>query len=59
MQTGDNIVILEGAKMPFVIRQVGEDFLLVGPCYVEGISNGEPAAMARSGQMRVDDIRFI
>jgi hypothetical protein len=31
-------------------------FVLVGPSYVEGFSDGEPAAMARRGELPVEDI---
>jgi hypothetical protein len=59
MKAGDHIVVLEGAKMPFVVREVEENFLLVGTCYVEGISDGEPAAMARREEIQVNDIRLV
>jgi hypothetical protein len=59
IEAGDHVVVLEGAKMPFVVRKVGDNFLLVGTCYVEGISDGEPAAMARRGELQVDEIRLV
>jgi hypothetical protein len=55
MHVGDRVVF-EGAKMPFVVRNTGERFVVVGPCYVEGLSNGEPAAVARRGELPVEDI---
>lgn len=61
IQPGDQIVVFDGAKMPFVVRAVddGERFNLLGPCYVEGLSDGEPAAMARKGEAEVFDIQLI
>lgn len=56
MRPGDRIAVFDGAKMPFVVREIGEIFLLIGPCYVEGLSNGEPAASARSGEVNIADI---
>jgi hypothetical protein len=56
MTLGDRVVVFDGAKMPFIVRQGRGGFVLVGPCYVEGLSNGEPAAMARRGEVTVDDI---
>lgn len=38
---GDEIVIFSGGKVPFVIRAEGNNFKLVGPCYVHGIMDGE------------------
>ncbi|PVH75711.1 HET-domain-containing protein [Cadophora sp. DSE1049] len=43
MQVGDLVVVLLGAKVPFVLRKAGETgrLLLVGECYVHGIMRGE------------------
>jgi hypothetical protein len=38
---GDEIVILSGCRLPFVLRATGDKFKLVGPCYVHGIMDGE------------------
>ena len=35
---GDILVILEGGIDPFVLRQHGEEYQLLGECYVYGIS---------------------
>lgn len=48
-EVGDQVWILHGGKMPFVVRQAtGEgcsinDFIFVGPSYVDGIMQGEAA----------------
>lgn len=41
VQHGDQICILLGYRTPFVIRQHGDDWLLVGQCYIENIMQGE------------------
>jgi hypothetical protein len=56
MRVGDKVAVLDGAKMPFLLRNRVGCFVLVGPCYVEGYSDGEPAAMARRGEVPVEDI---
>ncbi|KAM0351775.1 hypothetical protein ACHAPU_002287 [Fusarium lateritium] len=40
---GDRIVILAGGEAPFLVRRhsLGEDYRLVGSCYVHGMMNGE------------------
>jgi hypothetical protein len=59
MRVGDKVAVLDGAKMPFLLRDMVGRFVLVGPCYVEGHSDGEPAAMARRGEVPVEDILII
>jgi len=56
MAIGNRIVVLDGAKMPFVMRNTWKSVVLVGPCYIEGLSDGEPAGMARRGEALVEDI---
>jgi hypothetical protein len=58
MAAGDRVVVFEGAKMPFIVRKSDRGFVLVGPCYAEGLSNGEPAAMARRGEVSVEVIQL-
>ena len=39
---GDEICVISGSHIPFVVRrQSGDDFQLVGECYVHGTMNGE------------------
>jgi hypothetical protein len=41
-KVGDVICIFQGGPVPFVLRQLGGDeYLLVGECYVHGIMDGE------------------
>ncbi|KAF4335796.1 het-domain protein [Fusarium beomiforme] len=40
-QRGDQICILQGALVPFVLRPCGDGYILVGDCYVHGMMLGE------------------
>jgi hypothetical protein len=42
VQTGDEVFILQGGKMPFIFREEGlETHRLMGPCYLYGAMAGE------------------
>lgn len=47
-KNGDKICILKGFGVPFVSRQVGEQHVLVGDSYVQGIMMGEAFAKNES-----------
>ena len=38
---GDQVFLLIGSDLPFILRPVSNEFELVGPCYVHGIMYGE------------------
>jgi hypothetical protein len=40
-QVGDVVAIMKGGCVPFVLRESGEKWRLVGECYVHGIMKGE------------------
>ncbi|KAM0541958.1 hypothetical protein ACHAPJ_013020 [Fusarium lateritium] len=40
-QPGDRIVLLQGARTPYVLRKAGEKWKILGDCYVHGIMSGE------------------
>jgi hypothetical protein len=46
---GDNVSILGGAAMPFILRQGNSSFRLIGECYVDDIMHGEAVEAARNG----------
>ncbi|KAI1281147.1 heterokaryon incompatibility protein-domain-containing protein [Xylaria sp. FL0933] len=48
MKENDDIVILFGAKVPFIIRRLGSRYTLIGECYVSGLMNGEPVERWKS-----------
>jgi hypothetical protein len=41
MQTGDQIILCKGARVPFVLRPKGSEWELVGDCWVHSIMQGE------------------
>ena len=41
MRPGDMICVFLGGNVPWVIRQEGDEYTLVGECYVHGIMTGE------------------
>ncbi|KAJ9602679.1 hypothetical protein H2200_012873 [Cladophialophora chaetospira] len=55
----DKIVVLLGASVPFVLRQVGKKYLLVGEVYVHGLMNGEAVTMLQQGKVSVKTIDII
>ena len=45
---GDEISVISGGHIPFVVRRLsGDDFQLVGECYVHGIMDGEVAQLTK------------
>jgi hypothetical protein len=40
-RTGDRIALIAGLKLPFVIREAGDRYNLIGPAYIHGIMKGE------------------
>jgi len=39
--SGDLIALIQGLKVPFILRKAGEQYRLVGPAYIEGIMHGK------------------
>lgn len=37
----DVVSVLYGSRFPVVLRPIGEDFIFLGTCYVDGIMHGE------------------
>ncbi|KAG8530270.1 uncharacterized protein KY384_004771 [Bacidia gigantensis] len=44
-EPGDIVCVLFGGKLPFCLRPLGDQYLLVGECYVHGLMNGEAMDM--------------
>ncbi len=51
MQKGDSLALLEGGRVPYVLRRKGEWFELVGDCYIHGVMHGEIFDSTRCGQV--------
>ncbi len=56
----DVLAFLDGANVPFVLRDVGEDtsdHVLVGPCYIHGLMDGE--AVKRNEAFSAGTVQII
>lgn len=53
MRPGDSICVFLGGNVPWVVRQVGHDYSLVGECYVHGMMDGE---IMQTDHLPVQDI---
>ncbi|KAK5651615.1 hypothetical protein OQA88_11888 [Cercophora sp. LCS_1] len=40
-RVGDKISLIKGASVPFIVRQKGNKWELVGECYIHGVMSGE------------------
>lgn len=49
MAPGDILCILGGANMPFLIRKNDGHYNLVGPCFVDGVMEGEAVQCMKAG----------
>jgi hypothetical protein len=55
---GDSICVLQGCCGPMVLRPIGNSFVVVGPCYVSGIMQGEALDMAARRKLELVDIKI-
>lgn len=54
---GDLVCVLSGGRVPFILRQNGDMFQLVGECYVYGIMSGQAVQLMKgSRKEKVFDI---
>ena len=42
---GDQICAFYGSRYPFVVRQCGDDWRLIGACFMHGLMEGEAALL--------------
>ena len=55
-EPGDKIAILFGCDMPLALRPDGLCYRLVGPCYVDGLMEGEAVPKISSGELKSEII---
>ena len=48
MARGDEIIVFYGGRRPLVLRPKGEQYEMIGPCYVHGIMFGEAVEKAKA-----------
>lgn len=55
VQIGDELVVILGADVPFIVRRLSHDtFILVGEAYVDGYMDGEALMEANAVQISVE-----
>lgn len=59
VEKGDLVVVLMGYTTPFILRPAGDEFLLVGECYVHGIMQGQALSMLERGEKTLRDFRIL
>ena len=53
MRSGDSICVFLGGDVPWVVRQDGHEYILIGECCVHGIMAGE---FIQTAHLPVQDI---
>ena len=53
MRPGDSICVFLGGNVPWIARQEGPEYILIGECYVHGIMDGE---LMQTAHLPVRDI---
>lgn len=51
MRSGDCLALLEGGQVPYILRRKGQEYELIGECYVHGIMEGERFDKSRCEQI--------
>jgi hypothetical protein len=54
MACGDRVAIIRGCKAPLILRQRESHFVIIGPCYVAGIMDGEAIADMNDGFIDIE-----
>jgi len=54
----DYIAVIPGCSCPVLLRKVRDHFIHLGPCFVDGLMNGEVAEMLEAGKVKMEDIEI-
>jgi hypothetical protein len=58
LRNNDLCCVLFGARVPFILRETQNHYLLVGECYLHGIMRGEAIDMWRNGDLQVQEFEL-
>jgi hypothetical protein len=58
MLPSDQVCILHRCSLPVVLRKTETGWILVGTCYVYGLSDGEPVDMIKSGKLKLEEFKI-
>jgi Heterokaryon incompatibility protein (HET) len=58
-QVGDLIYVLFGGSMLYVLRPKGDDFLLVGECYLHGLMDGKAMDLLKKDSFLLHEVRIV
>ena len=56
---GDRLCVLLGCALPLLIRQQGQQYRLVGQCYVYGMMHGEMVEEVKAGKRQLQTVELV
>ena len=59
VRTADVVVVLFGGRVPFVLRPQGDQYALVGDCYIQGMMDGEAIDAWRDGRLQEQKFALV
>lgn len=54
VEPGDEVVVLFGCRVPFILRRCGSAYRLVSDCYIPGLMDGEAVRMWTNGDLQAE-----
>ncbi|KAH7401437.1 hypothetical protein BKA66DRAFT_450431 [Pyrenochaeta sp. MPI-SDFR-AT-0127] len=58
VKEGDRIFVAPGCSFPFLVRPDGDNYRVVGECYLDGFMNGEALDMLENGELEIGPIQL-
>ena len=55
----DQVCVLVACSNPVIVRQVGNDHVLVGECYIHAVMNGEAVSEAQKEALTLEEFHII